>query len=83
MDKLECKLSSESTNIASMSAKDDLSCALQKMHVTEMVDENVNSLDVNLNNDSMELKKKRRPSMDRSRYKELRKWKKVGKGKLA
>ncbi|XP_008210018.1 protein angel isoform X1 [Nasonia vitripennis] len=78
MDKLDCKLSSETSDIAAMNDKEDISCALQRMHVSETMSENINSLDINLNSDGVD-SIERRSSIDRSKYKEMRTWKKIGK----
>lgn len=80
MDKLDQKVSMESCDLTSMAEKEYLSFALQKIHVSESnVDENVNNLDVNPNADCKESYKRYYP-VDKSKYKELRRWKNTGKG---
>ena len=80
-NKLDRKLSSETSGISSLTDNEDLSCALQKMTFTDSlsVDENVNSLDVNLNDD-VKGYVKRKYSLDKKQYKEIRRWKRIGKG---
>ena len=84
MEKLDSKLLTETCSVESadtMTNTDDISCTLQKLHVSDAVDENVNNLDVNLNADFKESIKNMQ-QVDRNRYKDIRKWKKIGKGKV-
>lgn len=78
MDNLDCKVSSDVLDDIDVK-NDEIKCAMQNMHLSESVDENVNNLDVNLNDDCKDTLG-RKHLIERSKYKEIRKWKKISSG---
>lgn len=80
MDNLDCKVSSENLDDKAKN-EEEIKCAMQNMHLSEIVDENVNNLGVNLNDSCNETVKKRYLT-EKNKYKEIRKWKKIISGKF-
>ncbi|XP_058790822.1 protein angel-like [Phymastichus coffea] len=81
MDNPHCDLTSDISDSCADGIK-DIDFTLQKLSVTNTFDKNVNNLGVNfLNNDHNSLIKKR--LIDKKKYKDIRKWKKVDKGNAA